>query len=231
MADVARAVRRARVERRAVVLMLPLDVQAGECDCTPPAGAAARARAARRRAPSTPLAALLRAARAARDHRRPRRGAGRRRRPRCGGSASCTGAVLATSAVANGLFAGDPYALGIAGGFSSPTAARLLREADVVIALRRRAEPVDDAPRHADRAGTRVIQVDLDEEAIGAHRPVDVGIVGDAPATAEALLAALGRTRRSRAPHARARGRDRGRRLAARRRTRSRTDARSTRAR
>src|SRR4051794_12071777 len=39
MADVARAVRRARVERRAVVLMLPLDVQAAECDPTlPPAG-------------------------------------------------------------------------------------------------------------------------------------------------------------------------------------------------
>src|SRR5512133_295369 len=32
MADVARAVRRARVERRAVVLMLPLDVQAGETE-------------------------------------------------------------------------------------------------------------------------------------------------------------------------------------------------------
>ena len=31
LADVARAVRRARVERRAVVLMLPLDVQAAEC--------------------------------------------------------------------------------------------------------------------------------------------------------------------------------------------------------
>jgi thiamine pyrophosphate-dependent acetolactate synthase large subunit-like protein len=32
IADVARAVRRARVERRPVVLMLPLDVQAAECD-------------------------------------------------------------------------------------------------------------------------------------------------------------------------------------------------------
>ena len=31
MADVARAVRRARVERRTVVLMLPLDVQAAQC--------------------------------------------------------------------------------------------------------------------------------------------------------------------------------------------------------
>ena len=30
-----------------------------------------------------------------------------------------------------------------------------------------------------------VIQVDRDEEAIGAHRPVDVGVVGDARETAE----------------------------------------------
>jgi thiamine pyrophosphate-dependent acetolactate synthase large subunit-like protein len=36
-----------------------------------------------------------------------------------------------------------------------------------------------------------VIQVDLDEEAIGAHRPIDVGLIGDARETAEALIAAL----------------------------------------
>ena len=53
MADVARAVRRARVERRAVVLMLPLDVQAADCDPTPaPAGPElAPAAPGRRRAP------------------------------------------------------------------------------------------------------------------------------------------------------------------------------------
>ena len=60
----------------------------------------------------------------------------------------------------------------------------------------------------------QVIQVDRDEEAIGAHRPVHLGVVGDAAATAGALLAALdGHTA---APAARARGRDRRRRLAAR---------------
>jgi thiamine pyrophosphate-dependent acetolactate synthase large subunit-like protein len=36
-----------------------------------------------------------------------------------------------------------------------------------------------------------VAQIDLDAEAIGAHRPVDVGVVGDARETAEALVAAL----------------------------------------
>ena len=38
--------------------------------------------------------------------------------------------------------------------------------------------------------GAKVVQVDLDEESLGAHRPVHVGVVGDAAATAEALLAA-----------------------------------------
>ncbi len=36
-----------------------------------------------------------------------------------------------------------------------------------------------------------MIQVDRDEEAIGAHRPVDLGVVGDARETAEALVEAL----------------------------------------
>src|SRR5437764_585338 len=45
------------------------------------------------------------------------------------------GALLATSAVAHGLFAGLPYDIGIAGGFSSPLAAELLPQADLVLAF------------------------------------------------------------------------------------------------
>jgi thiamine pyrophosphate-dependent acetolactate synthase large subunit-like protein len=112
-----------------------------------------------------------------------------------------TGAVLATSAVANGLFAGDPYDLGIAGGFSSPLAARLLREADAVIAFG--AALNQWTTRHGKLIGpdTRIVQVDLDADAIAAHRPVDIGVVGDAAATAGALVAALeGRSPRQRPP-------------------------------
>ena len=50
-------------------------------------------------------------------------------------SADKIGAVLATSAPANGLFAGLPYALGISGGFSSPKATEILRSADLIIAF------------------------------------------------------------------------------------------------
>jgi thiamine pyrophosphate-dependent acetolactate synthase large subunit-like protein len=188
MADVARAVRRARVERRAVVLMLPLDVQAGETElATPSAGPEL--------APPRPAAeSVERAAGMLRAAERPAIIAGRGAVLADAGAAlrrlgEATGAVLATSAVANGLFAGDPYAVGISGGFSSPTAARLLRESDVVIAFG--AALNQWTSRHGKLITGDVIQVDRDEEAIGAHRPVTHGIVGDARATAEALLETL----------------------------------------
>ena len=40
--------------------------------------------------------------------------------------ADYAGALLATSAVANGLFHDDPFDLGISGGFASPTSAALI---------------------------------------------------------------------------------------------------------
>jgi len=188
MADVARAVRRARVERRTVVLMLPLDIQAADCEpslppplpeLAPPRPGSVDALAALLAGSERPAIIAGRGAVLA--------GAG----PELRRLGELTGAVLATSAVANGLFAGDPYEVGIAGGFSSPLAARLLGGADVVVAFG--AALNQWTTRHGTliAPGARVAQVDLEGEAIGAHRPVDVGVVGDARATAEALIAAL----------------------------------------
>jgi thiamine pyrophosphate-dependent acetolactate synthase large subunit-like protein len=191
VADAARAVRRARVERRAVVLMLPLDVQALETDVSflapsPPELAP----------PRPDDAVLARVADALAGARRPAIIAGRGAVLADAGPAlrhlgELTGAILATSAVANGLFAGDPYDVGISGGFASPTATRLLREADVVLAVG--ASLNAWTTRHGTllAADTKVIQVDLDEEAIAAHRPIDLGVIGDARRTAEALIGAL----------------------------------------
>ena len=101
-----------------------------------------------------------------------------------------SGAILATSAVANGLFADDPFAVGISGGFATPTGQRLLAEADVIVAFG--ASLNVWTTRHgALVANATVVQVDRDADAIGAHRPVDHGLVGDARETAEALIAAL----------------------------------------
>src|SRR5918997_1493125 len=90
------------------------------------------------------------------------------------------GAVLATSAMGQGLFAGNPYCVGIAGGFSSSLAIRLLGEADVVLAFG--ASLNYWTVRHGNLFSptARVVQVDLEADAIGRVHRADVGVVGDA---------------------------------------------------
>jgi thiamine pyrophosphate-dependent acetolactate synthase large subunit-like protein len=105
--------------------------------------------------------------------------------------AALTGAVLATSALGNGLFAGNPYALGISGGFASPVAADLLREADLVVAAGASLNMWTTRHGALVGPGARVVQIDCDIDAIGAHRPVDLGVVGDVAETARELTATL----------------------------------------
>ena len=99
-----------------------------------------------------------------------------------------TGALLATSAVANGLFRDDPFDLGIAGGFASPLAARLLAESDAIVSFGAALNPWTTRHGTLVAAGAHVAQVDLDASALGAHLPIRCGVVGDAAATAAALL-------------------------------------------
>jgi thiamine pyrophosphate-dependent acetolactate synthase large subunit-like protein len=102
-----------------------------------------------------------------------------------------TGALLATSAMANGLFAGLPYALGISGGFASPRAAELIAGADAIVSFG--AMLNHWTTRHGALIGPRtpVVQVDVRPAALGAHRPVTVAILADAGETARALEAEL----------------------------------------
>ena len=46
-----------------------------------------------------------------------------------------TGALLATSVCGHGLFAGNPWSVGISGGFSSPAADELISESDLIVAF------------------------------------------------------------------------------------------------
>ena len=188
-ADTARALRRARVERRPVVLNLPLDVQG---EASPGGAAPGLLREPERPAPApeavAEVAELIAAA------RRPVIVAGRgavladAREPleRLG---AAIGAVLATSAMGHGLFEGSPWAVGISGGFASPIAARLIAEADLVLAFGAGLTRWTTRDGALIARGAKVVQVDLDEESLGAHRPVHAAVVGDAAATAEALLA------------------------------------------
>lgn len=185
-ADVVRAYRTAVEQRRTVVLNLPLDVQAASAPDGPlpmvPALAPVRSTAV------DDLAALIAAA------ERPVFIAGRGARsagPELRALGAASGALLATSAVAHGLFAGDPWALGISGGFATPLAVELIRDADLVVGWGCALNMW--TTRHGTLLGpdARVVQVDLDADAIGAHRAVDLGVLGDVAATATDVLARL----------------------------------------
>src|SRR6218665_2155859 len=96
------------------------------------------------------------------------------------------GALLAEGAVAKGLFAGQPWAIDVAGGFSSPLTAELIAGADVVVGWGSALNMWTTGHGRLLGKDVRLVQVDLDVEAIGRNRPVALGIVGDVAATAQA---------------------------------------------
>ncbi|MFL6129350.1 MAG: thiamine pyrophosphate-binding protein [Mycobacteriales bacterium] len=187
--DTVRAYRRALVERRTVVLNLPLDVQAEQVPAGPPEPELTVPALPRPSATAAAdLASLLTAA------RRPvflaGRGA-RHARAELLELADRTGALLATSAVAHGLFHGSPWALGISGGFASPLAAELIGGADLVVGWGCALSMWTLRHGRLIAAGATVAQVDLDPDALGAHHPVSLGVLGDVAETAAAVTALL----------------------------------------
>ena len=190
-ADAARAYHAATLQRRTVVLAMPLDVQAGECDRQPPAAGPVLGPVAPAADAADALAAAL--ARA----RRPVFVAGRGARIAQAGPdlerlAAACGALLATSAAAKGLFRGSPWDLDVSGGFATPLAAGLIGAADLIVGWGCALNMW--TMRHGSLIGPEatVVQVDDDPAAIGAHRPVHLGVLGDVAETARAALAALG---------------------------------------
>jgi thiamine pyrophosphate-dependent acetolactate synthase large subunit-like protein len=103
-----------------------------------------------------------------------------------------TGALLATSAVADGFFAGNPWSLGISGGFATPLAAELIAASDVIVAFGASMNMWTTRRGHLIGAAAKVAQVDVDERALGAHRAVDVAVAGDCAEVAREVTAALG---------------------------------------
>jgi thiamine pyrophosphate-dependent acetolactate synthase large subunit-like protein len=190
--DALRAYQRAHTERRPVVLMLPIDIQPQPAVAIEPS-----------RPPVPPIPppepardAIAAAAEALRTAERPAILAGRGAvladaRQGLEDLAQTTGAILATSAPANGLFTGLSYAIGISGGFSSPYAAHLLAQADLVIVFGASVNHWTTKHGALISPAATVIQVDVEARAIGRNRPADVAILGDADATARALTRAL----------------------------------------
>jgi thiamine pyrophosphate-dependent acetolactate synthase large subunit-like protein len=192
--DALRAYERAIVERRPVVLMLPIDIQPQPPDGTAPKNPAL---------PSLPhfepsreavsaVADLLQGA------QRPAIIAGRgavvsEARDELERLGQLTGAVLATSAPANGLFAGLPFALGISGGFAAPFAQQLLPQADVVVVVGASYNRWTTHQGMLVGPHVRLAQIDIEARAIGRNRPADLAILGDAAASAQALADELER--------------------------------------
>ncbi|MDX2377331.1 thiamine pyrophosphate-binding protein [Microbacterium sp. LRZ72] len=189
IADAARAFRVAQIERATVVLSLPIDLQDREIPYP-----AARP-ASNLRVPTVAVAAADAAELAAHLERAERPviigGRGSRRAKRqIRELAAATGALLIASGGGRGVFEGDEWALDIVGGFATDSAADLVRAADVVVGFgvalndwtTRGGSLLEDAT---------LIQIDDRAEAIGKYRLVDLGIVGDVAAVADATRGAL----------------------------------------
>ena len=186
IAETRAAVDLARHRRRTVVLNVPLQLQAEPVPTSVPAPEGGHSEH-QPVAPSASdltilLEALDRAQRPVFVAGRGARGAGSR--DALERLAEATGALVATSAVAKGLFNGNPWSLDVSGGFASPLAAELIHGADLIVGwgcalnmwTMRHGRLIAD--------GATVIQVDDERAAIGAHRDGVLGVVGDVHETA-----------------------------------------------
>ncbi|MGI5292236.1 thiamine pyrophosphate-binding protein [Nonomuraea polychroma] len=178
-------------ERRTVLLNLPLDVQAMPCDAparpTPTGGGESGISPAHGEAVEE-LARLL--SRSRRPVFIAGRGA-RHARRELEALADRVGALLATSAVAKGLFRGSPWDLDVSGGFATPLAAELIRGADLVVGWGCALNMWTTRHGSLIPQEGKVAQVDLDRSALGTHVPVDLGVTGDVAAVATALTEQL----------------------------------------
>ncbi|BCW05747.1 thiamine pyrophosphate-binding protein [Arthrobacter sp. NtRootA1] len=189
VADTVRAFRTAVNERRTVVLSLPLDVQSGTAEdevgavVVPqplkirPDAAAVQQLVALISAAERPVFVAGRGGRGARDE--------------ILALARHAGALVATSAVASGLFNGDSHNLGISGGFSSPLTAEFISGADLIVGWGCALNMWTMRHGRLINAEAKVVQIDVEDTALGANRPITLGVLGDSALTAADALAAL----------------------------------------
>lgn len=188
------AVRRALHERRTVLLNLPLEVQESDV----PEGVLAQASPPPPRPAVVPTASEVAAlVRVLEQADRPVFVAGRGARSlgardALEALADRCGALPATSAVARGLFHGNPWSLDVSGGFATPLAAELIGGADVIVGWG--CALTMWTMRHGALIGadTTVVQVDDDPSALGAHRELHLGVTGDVELTARHALDSFG---------------------------------------
>ena len=190
--DTLRAVVRALRDRRTVVLSLPTDVQ----DATFP-GKVSPLALPPAPGPLNPDPAGVRAiADAIAKAERPLVLAGRGAvisgaEASLAALAERAGALLATSVCGHGLFASDPWSVGISGGFSSPAAHELISESDLILAFGASLTQWTTKRGHLIASDAVVAQVDVETAKLGYQMPVGLALHADARTTAEAILAEL----------------------------------------
>jgi thiamine pyrophosphate-dependent acetolactate synthase large subunit-like protein len=190
VADVATAVRRARTERRPVVLNIPTDFQFCEVEYQVPA------RAPRPSPVWAPQQAAVESAVGviSASHRPVvlcgRGAADPRARSALLRLAERVGAPVATTLRGKDLFRGEPFDLGICGTLANPVGLDAIVKADCLLvfgaSLNALTADAGDLLR-----GKRIVQCDIDPRAFGRYYPVHSAIVGDCGCVADALVELL----------------------------------------
>jgi thiamine pyrophosphate-dependent acetolactate synthase large subunit-like protein len=188
--DVAVAVRRALLERRPIVLNVPVEFQWAEVEYTPN-----RVRWVRPQAVVPDPAALDEAVGIVASAKRPLVLAGQGAADPDAKAALVRlahriGAPLATTLRARDLFRGDPHNIGIAGTLSHEVAMDVIAQADCVIAFGASLNKWTTA-EGSGLDGKKVVHVDIDRAAIERFSGVHVGVVGDVVPVAEAFVSLL----------------------------------------
>ncbi|HLQ34358.1 MAG TPA: thiamine pyrophosphate-dependent enzyme, partial [Chloroflexota bacterium] len=200
--DLARAANRALADQRPVMLSIPADLQERTCNLE----ALASVRRQGRTRPILPDPAVIsELADLVERSKRPLiiggRGAVRSEaRDQLIALGDRIGALLSNSGQAKAFFVGHPFNIGVTGRLASPLAARLVGQADLVLAFGARLtfwgtrSPLPGRTRErifSDDA--QIVQCDTNPAALGSLTSIRLGVLGDAAATAEALLGELAR--------------------------------------
>ncbi|MSO75655.1 MAG: thiamine pyrophosphate-binding protein [Alphaproteobacteria bacterium] len=186
----------AQVERRPVVLSVPMDLQKQVyphmLDYSPSADLVPAAQR-----PMADPAMVDRVADMIGEAQRPiivagrgavRSGAG----PALEALAERSGALLATSLLAKGFFDGNPYALDIAGAFASDFSRERFAEADLVIGVGAGLGHYTTEGGYL-YPGAKVVQIDVNPRGLWQGlRTADLHVRADARSAAEAIVAKLG---------------------------------------
>lgn len=187
--DLQAALRSALSHRRPVVLEIPSDMQQVTCAMQmPAAGAAVHAGTT---VPSRET--LEEAAAAILGSNRPLVLAGRgtrRAEASVAALAERIGAPVATTMRGKGLFRHDRYNVGIFGTLSNPVGSDVIAQSDCILAFGASLSALTTLKGEL-LSGKKVVQIDDDPRALGRYDTPDLGIVGDAGATAVALIELL----------------------------------------